>query len=197
MKCAECDDKKCNQGKDCTGLGQSPPMQYRDAETLEMTRVAATLEGRNYMKLNRLQELIRFAEGMGYGHLGIAFCIGLGEEARLLAGLLERRFKVSSVCCKVCGIAKEKLGLDKIEPERFEAMCNPAGQAEVLNQAGTNLNVALGLCVGHDIGFGRNSRAPVTTLIVKDRLLAHNPVGALYSRYWRNRIAKELEDGAK
>jgi uncharacterized metal-binding protein len=33
----------------------------------------------------------------------------------------------------------------------------------------------------------------VTTFVVKDRVLAHNPVGALYSGYWRKRIAQELE----
>jgi uncharacterized metal-binding protein len=32
------------------------------------------------------------------------------------------------------------------------------------------------------------SKAPVTTLIVKDRLLAHNPAGALYSKYIRNKM---------
>jgi uncharacterized metal-binding protein len=29
------------------------------------------------------------------------------------------------------------------------------------------------------------STAPVTTLIVKDRVLAHNPAGAIYSPYIR------------
>jgi uncharacterized metal-binding protein len=31
--------------------------------------------------------------------------------------------------------------------------------------------------------FTMTSKAPVTTLIVKDRLLGHNPVIALYSNY--------------
>jgi len=43
----------------------------------------------------------------------------------------------------------------------------------------------VGLCVGHDMLFTRHSRAPVTTLVVKDRVLAHNPAGALYSGYYR------------
>jgi len=38
--------------------------------------------------------------------------------------------------------------------------------------------------MGHDIIFTRNSEAPVTTLIVKDRVLAHNPAGAIYSGYY-------------
>lgn len=30
----------------------------------------------------------------------------------------------------------------------------------------------------------KHSQAPVTTLVVKDRVLAHNPAGALYSAYY-------------
>jgi uncharacterized metal-binding protein len=48
----------------------------------------------------------------------------------------------------------------------------------------------MGLCVGHDSLFIRHSQGLVTTLVTKDRVLAHNPVGALqladtyYSRVW-------------
>jgi uncharacterized metal-binding protein len=47
------------------------------------------------------------------------------------------------------------------------------------------MNLIVGLCLGHDILFTMNSKAPVTTLIVKDRMLGHNPVIALYSNYHR------------
>ena len=53
-------------------------------------------------------------------------------------------------------------------------------QAEVLNQAETDFNVVIGLCVGHDSLFYKYSKALVTTLVAKDRVLAQNPVGALY-----------------
>jgi uncharacterized metal-binding protein len=195
MRCADCEDKACYGGEDCPGLREDTLAAYDDDSTRRMTQAATRLEGDWYMKLTRLQELIRFSEAMGYRRLGVAFCIGFSEEAKLLCGLLEKRFELESVCCKVCGIEKEKLGLVKIAPERTEAMCNPAGQAMVLNQARTHLNVILGLCIGHDITFTQQSEAPVTTLVVKDRVLAHNPVGALYSRYWRNRIARELGGG--
>jgi Uncharacterized metal-binding protein conserved in archaea len=49
--------------------------------------------------------------------------------------------------------------------------CNPIGQALALQAAGTDLNIAMGLCLGHDLLFARHSHAPVTTLAVKDRLL--------------------------
>jgi uncharacterized metal-binding protein len=52
------------------------------------------------------------------------------------------------------------------------------------------MNIIVGLCVGHDMLFQMHSRAPVTTLIVKDRVLAHNPAGALYSNYYRRRLIK-------
>ena len=45
-------------------------------------------------------------------------------------------------------------------------------------------------CVGHDSQFFKFSEGLATTLIAKDRVLAHNPIGALnladsyYSRVW-------------
>ena len=66
-----------------------------------------------------------------------------------------------------------------------ETMCNPILQARVLNREKTDLNIAIGLCVGHDALFSKYSDAPVTTLIAKDRVLGHNPVAALYSGYYK------------
>jgi len=43
------------------------------------------------------------------------------------------------------------------------------------------LNVLIGLCVGHDSPFFGYSEAPVTVLMVKDRVTGHNPAAALYS----------------
>ena len=69
--------------------------------------------------------------------------------------------------------------------------CNPVLQAEVLNHEGTELNIVVGLCVGHDSLFYRHSDAPVTTLVAKDRVLANNPAGALYTA---NTYYSRLED---
>ena len=41
-------------------------------------------------------------------------------------------------------------------------------------------NIVIGLCVGHDTLFLRHSKVPTTVMIVKDRVLQHNPVAALY-----------------
>jgi len=81
-------------------------------------------------------------------------------------------------------LKKQEFSLETISSDD-EVMCNPAGQAQLLNEAGTKLNILCGLCVGHDAIFAKVSDAPVTTLIAKDRVLAHNPAGAIYSRYIR------------
>ena len=79
--------------------------------------------------------------------------------------------------------------MERIRPENVtEVMCNPAGQAELLNEAETDLNILCGLCVGHDAIFSMISTAPVTTLVAKDRLLAHNPLGAVYNLYTRRKL---------
>ena len=44
----------------------------------------------------------------------------------------------------------------------------------------SQFNVLLGLCVGHDSLFFRYAEAPCTVLAVKDRLLGHNPLAAVY-----------------
>ncbi|MPM98578.1 hypothetical protein SDC9_145766 [bioreactor metagenome] len=71
-------------------------------------------------------------------------------------------------------------------------MCNPIGQANFLNSAKTELNIMLGLCVGHDSLFIKCSDAPITVFAVKDRVLAHNPLGALYlsEGYYKNKLYK-------
>jgi uncharacterized metal-binding protein len=63
-------------------------------------------------------------------------------------------------------------------------------QAEVLNGEKTELNVMVGLCLGHDILFIRNFKADVTPLIVKDRVIGHNPIAALYTSqtYYKSRL---------
>jgi uncharacterized metal-binding protein len=67
-------------------------------------------------------------------------------------------------------------------------MCNPALQALILNDAETDFNILLGLCVGHDSIFLKEAEAPCTVLAVKDRVLGHNPLAAVYNidSYYRS-----------
>lgn len=69
-------------------------------------------------------------------------------------------------------------------------------QARILNDAGCDLNVIVGLCVGHDTLFMRHAEAPVTYLVVKDRVLAHNPAAALYTKgsYYKRLLSPDLPD---
>jgi uncharacterized metal-binding protein len=141
----------------------------------------------------RIKEVIEFGKLLGIKKMGIAFCAGLRNEAfRLTQFLEEQNFEVVSIVCKCGGIDKTQLGIsedDKINNVKtFEAACNPLLQADLLNQAGTELNLIVGLCLGHDILFTQHSNAPVTTIIVKDRMLGHNPVIGLYSSYHKDLI---------
>lgn len=188
MDCANCKlDNACYQGHSCYDQGAIQP-EYEDKEKLRILTAASELEANYYMQITRLEEVIRFSRQMGYQRLGIAFCVGLSEEAKSITTILNKHFKVDSVCCKICGVDKKEFGIPNVKPERYEAACNPAGQAKYLKKAGTDLNIIVGLCVGHDILFTQCSAAPVTTLVVKDRVLAHNPLGAVYSKYWRRKL---------
>lgn len=136
----------------------------------------------------RIKELIEFGKLVHAKKIGIAFCAGMRDESARIVNILEKvGFTVASALCKCGGIDKTKLNVAKEykigNPSKFEAGCNPVLQAELLNNAGTDINVIVGLCLGHDMLFTMNSKAPVTTLIVKDRLLGHNPVIVLYSNY--------------
>jgi uncharacterized metal-binding protein len=178
--------------------------QYRDPKVAEFARVASVVEGRAYGRVpwargtpspatTRLEEVIGFAKRMGYRKLGVAYCVGFREEAQALVPLLERAgFEVVSVCCKAGGIPKEEIGVEdeeKIIPGTYESMCNPISQAEILNEEGCDFNIAMGLCVGHDSLFLKHANALTTVFAVKDRLLGHNPLVALYqSRQYYRRL---------
>jgi uncharacterized metal-binding protein len=153
----------------------------------EFALAAARTEAAGYCKEPRVEEIMNFARRIGAQHLGIVSCIGLIREARLLQEILEANgFKVDSLCCKVGSIDKEKIGLkdeEKIHPGQYESLCNPVGQAMLLNKAGTELNIVVGLCVGHDSLFFKHSEAPVTVLVAKDRVTGHNPVATLYTSH--------------
>lgn len=187
MRCASCKDKNCCNGQNCTALRSEEMESIYDDVDKQLMAAAAKVEGRYYLQLSRLEESVKFAEELGCKTIGIAFCVGLSQEASYIAQYFEKFFTVHSVCCKVCGNDKKIFELEHINPDRFEAMCNPAVQATLLNKANTELNFTVGLCVGHDMIFNRNSDAPVSALVTKDRLLAHNPLGAIYAGYWRNK----------
>lgn len=192
--CADCGVCVCGTGqhenmpKNCPIRNQkmmdTSLSVYQTEEFHRFYVVSAEVEAIGYTKWPRLKETIEFAKRMGYHKIGMAFCAGLKEEAKVVAALLRRHgFEVVSVICKAGGIPKEQVGItdaQKVQPGSYEAMCNPVGQAMLLNEQKTEFNIALGLCVGHDSLFYRHADAPVTTLVAKDRAMGHNPCAAIY-----------------
>ncbi len=156
---------------------------YDDPETARLARESALVESDGYCKWTRVQEVVELAKRMGWHKIGIANCIAFVDLSNVLAGILRSHgLEVISVACKNGSIPKEALGLtdaQKIHPGGFEAACNPIAQAELLNAHGSEFNVVMGLCVGHDSLFFKHANAPTTVLVAKDRVLGHNPVAAL------------------
>jgi uncharacterized metal-binding protein len=176
-----------------------------DGDDARLAFNAARVEGLCYRKQpgsdavvarwTRVEDTIALARLMGWRRIGIATCIGLLYETEQLAAILTAQGLVPlSVCCKSGSIDKLKLGLaeeDKVRPGSFEPACNPIAQAELCNQADTDMNIIVGLCVGHDMLFNKYSRAPVTTLICKDRVTGHNPVAVLHGQnFYYKRLQK-------
>jgi len=166
------------------------------------TSVASIVEAQGYISWPRLKDTIEYAKGMGFKKLGLAFCVGLRKEAEKTGEILSKYgFEVCSVCCKTEAIKKTEVDV----PKEFTMVsktgypiglmtCNPAAQALLLNKAETELNIIIGLCVGHDVTFTYLSKAPVTTFIAKDRSNPHNPAAVLYSHYGESYFAKDLSN---
>jgi uncharacterized metal-binding protein len=170
--------------------------EYDRPETRELALQASRQEAEGYVRSRhpplvsyaakcRLEETLEFCQRMNFRRLGLAFCAGLSHEAAILSQVMEKHgFEVVGVSCKVGGMPKERLGIgddEKVRIGQYETMCNPILQAAVLDAAGTDFNVMLGLCVGHDALFLKHVKGLTTVLAVKDRVTGHNPLAALYT----------------
>ena len=174
----------------------SAEVYRRDPEDLKLAQTAAWVESDGYRKWPRVQETIVFCRRMGYRKLGIATCVALIRESRTLARMLRSNgFEVYGVGCKAGEMDKSALGIPPEHQGPGPVACNPVLQAQLLAEAGTEFNLVMGLCVGHDSLFYKHSQAPVTTLVVKDRVLIHNPVMALYTADgYYSHLCKPLEE---
>jgi uncharacterized metal-binding protein len=181
--------------------------EYDKREVKEFARLASVQEFQCYerlpdglrTKLPRIEELIQFARKCGYKKLGLAHCGGLAYEAGLLTEILENNgFEVVSVQCKTGAVPKERIGVKPEEkivgPEAWETMCNPIVQAMIINKSKVDLAIMLGLCIGHDTLFIKYCDVPLTVLAVKDRVLGHNPLAALYAgETYYKRLRNKIE----
>lgn len=155
---------------------------YGEDNNREIMIAAAEVESEGYCVWPRVEEIMRFAEKIGAHKIGIATCVGLLNEASIFADILRARgFEPVGIGCKAGSQLKVSVGIPESCTDVGPTMCNPILQAKKLEAEGTDLNVVVGLCVGHDSLFYKYSAAPVTTLITKDRVTGHNPAGPLYT----------------
>ena len=193
-RCVKCPSILCLMGPSQEGPKFCPmittPDVFEDAHRLvakpeiqKMFRGVATMWKDSEFKKNRIEETMIYARNMGFKRLGLAFCIGLAEQAKVVSALFEKNgFEVVSGCCMMGGFSSDDVGLpmeEKIIPGGRQPQCNPVGQALIMNKYETELNVLLGLCVGDDALFIKHSAAPVTVLAVKDRVNSHNPLATI------------------
>jgi len=190
INCAECTSRACVRGgafpEGCPSVVMPEVVRSGIAKTAldafacrVMAAASAAIRTDDGNLRNRMEETIALCKEMGFLKIGIAFCVALAKEARVVASALSNAgFEVVPVCCKVGRVGFKDLCVETACHEKGSS-CNPVTQAEIMNAHATDLNIVLGLCVGHDILFARYSRSPITTLVVKDRALRHNPIAAM------------------
>ena len=192
--CVDCAVKACRKGEAdkypafCLTKNMNPDLlqastdAYSEEENHKVMECASATEAKFRSKMTRVEETIEFAKRMGAKKIGIGTCMGLLDEAKIFTKILRKHgFEVYGVCCKTGSVDKLQIGLEVKDPKKVPKICNPILQAQVLNEAGTDLNIAFGLCVGHDSLFYKYSDALVTTLVAKDRVTGHNPCAPLYT----------------
>nr|MBP3680331.1 DUF1847 domain-containing protein [Clostridia bacterium] len=196
--CAYCQKHSCHKNEmekapqNCPTKNEKKELEeiskvYNDKENYNIAKASAEVVMDNYGTKPRVKEIIDFCNKMKYKKIGLAFCVGLSKEASIFAQILRKHgFEVESIICKVGNVNRKNIGINDCDVP----MCNPIAQAEFLNKEKTEFNIVLGLCVGHDTLFFKYSKAPVTVLAVKDRALAHNPLGASYlaDSYYKSKI---------
>lgn len=200
--CVDCGLGRCNKTEGafpevCLTKEMPPEVladamaQYEKEENRRIAQAAAEVEAENYCKMTRVEETIEFAKKIGAKKIGIATCLGLLKESGIMARILRSHgFEVYGAACKAGMQSKQLIGIPEYCNKVGANMCNPVLQAKILNEQKTDLNILIGLCVGHDSLFYKHSDALVTTLVAKDRVLAHNTVAALYQadKYYKVKL---------
>ena len=208
LSCIDCGAPACNgKGGTFPGFCMTTNMDgevmaeameaYRDGTNNAVMRCAAEIENEGYCRWCRVRETVEFAKRMGFTRIGIATCVGLISESRVLAKILRRYgFEVFGISCKAGAVPKVDVGIPQCCERVGKNMCNPVMQAKMLNKEKTELNIVMGLCVGHDALFYKYSEALTTTLVTKDRVTGHNPAAALYTSgtYYKNLFDIDFED---
>lgn len=152
--------------------------QYFNSEIEKIYKISSDIKG---PKKSRIEETLYIAEKMEFNKVGIAFCSGLKKEAEIIERLFESRgIKVNSVICSCGNLKKSEFDLGD-KKNLNKTFCNPYLQALALNEAKTEWNIVVGLCVGHDSIFMKYIDSMCTVLAAKDKVTAHNPLGPIYT----------------
>ena len=159
--------------------------EYNKPEALALYKAASIVGQHNNGMTPRIEEALLLAKELKLKRIGFAACSAMEWEMGYLKKLFTREgFQVFTASCQIGRVNAESRGIPEVK-DCVRSTCNPIAQAEILNSDDTQLNFILGLCMGHDILFTLYSKAPVSTLIVKDRVTGNNPAAALYG--WHRR----------
>lgn len=161
-------------------FGEETKALLEESGDLDFFLVSSNFGGK---KITRVMETIEFSHAMGYRKIGMAFCSSLVKEAKLISALFEAHgLEVVSAICKVGRIKIDDVAQEGAEKCTAKGLlCNPVKQAQIMNEAKTDYNVVVGLCVGHDSLFMKYAEAMSTVLVAKDRVLGHNPLAAIWT----------------
>lgn len=182
MNCTHCaTNHACRTLGDCTARQfdiDEAKAGYHDPDNQDVIQAAAHLvdNGRGGT-LNRLQEVIEYSLDRGFKHIGLAYCWSMEKDVAVIAALMRKHgLRVSAVSCTTGGLAQDEMNE---QSSIHKVGCNPLGQAAQLNAEKVDLVAAIGLCMGHDMMLAKQTDAPTTTLVVKDRTSAHAPLVAI------------------
>jgi uncharacterized metal-binding protein/predicted Fe-Mo cluster-binding NifX family protein len=192
VDCLACPGRACARGEACSGSYPRVPVPRLGSRSERCLAVGMDVSAESDPRLCRIAELIHFILGMDIRRVGLAYCWELFGEIEMLVPVLSRHFTVVPVCCRV-----GTNGDGSPAATRGTSDCRPDLQAALLQEAKTEINVMAGLCIGCDMVFAERSHVPVTALFVRDRVLAHNPMAALHTRYYLDQIGSRARGPAE
>ena len=162
--------------------------EYRKTKNIQIYEAACIVGAENNGFRPRIEEALHFSRQLSLSKIGFAACTAFETEMDVIKRLFTQEgLEVVCANCQIGGVTAEARKVSHLS-DYPNAACNPITQAEILNREDTELNFIVGLCLGHDILFTRYSKAPVSTLIVKDRMMGNNPAGVLYGWHARRHL---------
>ena len=149
----------------------------------EYWQAFSKLVGSGGAQRSRLEHIMEFSRAAGIKKIGLAGCTRYIKLMHTTCKVLEAHgFEAMHIVCKVHGNHFNDIDIDL---DSDWTLCNPLGQVMLLNEWKSQLNVQFGLCMGHDLIFNHYSHAPVTVLVVKEKISDDSPVQTI------KRIEKE------